>query len=254
MRKWIVFLSSCALVAVFGGNAAAQSEKKEEPATYLYATYFVCDIPRQWAADDLAKTVWAPINNAAIEAGKISAWGWLAHHTGGPWRRALWVAAPSIEALLDAQDDARKKSDEAAGAAMRDFGAICGTHEDYIWKKLGGTALDRSRGKAAFSVYMECEMSGEERADEIVSKVLGPVYDRYVKEGKLVSWSWFSHIVGGEWRRLATMSAPDHKALLKARAALLDELSTKYKKEMDEFGAICGSHRDYMWDITEEKP
>jgi len=34
----------------------------------------------------------------------VSAWGWLAHHTGGKWRRGLYRTAPTIDGLLDSGD------------------------------------------------------------------------------------------------------------------------------------------------------
>ena len=44
------------------------------------------------------------------------------------------------------------------------------------------------------------------------------------------------------------MSASDHKALLKARGELLDEMYADENKAGEEFTEICGSHTDYMWD------
>ncbi len=82
-------------------------------------------------------------------------------------------------------------------------------------RNLGTAAITQQRGSAGFSVYLKCDINGEDRADELVKKVLAPVYDRHVGEGQLTSWNWLKHNVGGEYRRLLIMSAADHKTLMK---------------------------------------
>ena len=43
------------------------------------------------------------------------------------------------------------------------------------------------------ATYFECDMTREARADTLVMEVFGPVYDRYLSEGKLISWGWLAH-------------------------------------------------------------
>lgn len=252
MFKSTVSLLALAAIAALPTAAVAQEEKP--PETYIYATYFDCDVSMQWRADEIAKSVRAPIYDAAVEDGTITAWGWLSHHTGGKWRRAVYMAAPSIPALLDAQDKLGEKITEKSGPGAGEFGRICGSHVDYVWKREAGSPPNQARGGAGFSVYMVCDMAREDRADELVSTVLAPVYDRYVSDGKLVSWGWNTHVIGGKVRRLAVTTAKDHKALLAARSAILGELVEKHGEAMKEFSSICSSHQDYMWDITLETP
>ncbi len=253
IRRWMGW-GAVALVALAPGIAAAQAEKKADPDRYVYATYFKCDPSREWAVDEVAKSVWGPIYDEAVKNGQLNAWGWLAHHTGGPWRRLVYLMAPSIEGLFAAQESLLKAVNDKNSPAARDFGAICSSHDDYIWKRVAGSPPDQNRGQVGFSVYMDCAMAKEERADAIVKASIAPVYDKYVKEGKLVSWGWFSHVVGGEWRRLATMSAKDLKSLMAARGAILDELMNARKIEMEEFSSICDTHQDYIWTIQKETP
>ena len=96
--------------------------------------------------------------------------------------------------------------------------------------------------------------TGEELADEIFAKDFGPVFDKYVAEGKLTSWGRSSHWVGGKYRRLQTMTVANHKALLNARAELIEEMYSEDNKPGIEFNQICGSHSDYMWNIKNETP
>ena len=250
MRKSILFALLVCLALAPAVNAQGE---EEEAKPYFYATYFTCDVNGQWRVDEIAETLYAPIYDAAVEDGTISGWGWLSHHTGGTWRRALYHVAPSPEALLDALDAIGEKIDEKNEPASREFGRICNSHDDYIWQDVISHSWEE-RGEAGFSVYMVCDMAREERADEIVEEPLSKVYNKPGGEGKLTTWGWARHIVGGQWRRIATMTAADHKTLLKIRGQIFEEVRSKHKDAADEFNEICSSHQDYMWDIELEKP
>lgn len=228
----------------------AQDEKPAD--NYIYATYFYCDTARQEQADELFKKNSAPFYDAAVADGTISGWGWLVHHTGGKWRRIQYHAAPTLEALLAAQDNIEQRA-EAAGVGDDGFSEICSAHDDYIWKSEAGNTMQVKRGKAGLSVYEVCDMAREERADEIVKKVFAPVLDKAVADGKLTSWGWSSHVVGGKYRRLSTMTAKDFPGLLKAREEIIEAVyGDGDNAEANEYSQICGSHSDYLWEIAHE--
>ena len=160
------------------GSALGQDEEAEAES-YVYATYFICDVSRQEQADEIVKTKNAPVYNAAVENGTITGWGWLAHHTGGKWRRIQYHSASSMEALFAAQNKIQSAMEEA-GVDNSEFGSICNMHEDYVWKGVagsGGNLLATSRGKFGLSDYHICKMSKESDADELVKNVFAPVYN-----------------------------------------------------------------------------
>ena len=98
-------------------------------------------------------------------------------------------------------------------------------------------------------------MSNEDRADELVREVFAPVYARHVDNGGLATWNWFKHNVGGDFRRILTMTAADHKTLMKTRAAILAEFDDRRtERALKEFNKICHSHHDYLWDIMAQSP
>lgn len=247
IRNTIVILG----LAAVAGSALAQEE--EAATSFTYATYFYCDAAGQGRVDEIVKTQDAPVYDQMVKDGVITGWGWLAHHTGGKWRRILYYQAPTVDALLDAQDDMDKRFAALGDADNAEFGKICRTHDDYIWQAESGSS-GKGRGEAGFSVYYGCNQSKEERADEIMAKDFAPLLDKYVAEGKFMSWGWSSHWVGGEFRRLQTMTAKDHKSLLKARGELIDEMYAEGSAAGAEFSEICGSHVDYMWNIQLETP
>jgi hypothetical protein len=251
MQKKII-TAACALgLAAVAGHLPAQ--EAEEPTMFTYATYYYCDVTGQDRVDEIMQKENVPVMDQMVKDGVISAWGWLAHHTGGKWRRIQYYQAPGVSALLDAQAEMTKRLDAAGGDGDDEFGKICNAHEDYIWEVKSGSSGE-GRGDAGFSVYYNCDQSKEDRADELVANNFAPIFDRYVKEGKLTSWGWSSHWVGGHFRRLQTMTAANHKDLLKARDALVDEMYAEDSKAGAEFSEICGSHVDYMWDIQLETP
>ncbi len=245
-----ILLQTCACL-LFGSAALAEDKPAER---YTYVTYSVCDLTKQERADEIFAQVQKPIYDAAVADGTIASWGWLAHHTGGNWRRALYFGSSSVQGLLDAQEKIGDLVDAAAKKAKLsdEFGKICNSHDDYIWHTLAGNIGTVARGSAAFSVYSVCDQTREEQADALMTQVFAPVYDKLVADGKLMSWGYNEHIVGGDYRRLFTYSAKDTKSLLEARGEIIQSLDDNPLG--DTLTDICGPHADYMWEITSQNP
>lgn len=237
-----------ASIACLSSLALAQGEQD----TYIYTTYHYCDFAGQDQADEIVDSAYKPIYDAAVKDGTIGGWGWLAHHTGGKWRRAQYHSAGSVEAVLAAQEGFTEKLYESG--AMDKFGTICSTHDDYIWRGVagsGGDILATDRGKVGLSAYFVCD-SREAAADEIVKTVMAPLYDAHIAEGALTSWGWAEHIIGGKYRRLATMTAADWSSLFAARESIIEALADS--ELGSQFSDICDSHADYLWEIQYENP
>ena len=248
MRKLVkgaVLLQGCLLLAVAG---AASAEDKA-PEAFVYGTYFVCDVTQQERSDQIFKDLYQSSYDAAVADGSISGYGLYSHETGGRWRRAMFSVAPSIQALLDSQkkmDDQLDVTHNAKNKKLDDeYGRICNTHDDYIWRRVGGNVGTTAPGNAVFSTYYVCD-SREDQADAIVMQVYAPAYDKLVAEGKLKSWGWLEHVVGGEYRRLATMTATDVKTLMEVRASIIESQDNALG---DAFTNVCSSHTDYIWEV-----
>lgn len=241
---------------VLGSHAIAQEQETE--ILYAYATYFVCSPDGESRADEIIISSFKPNYDAAVEHGDISSWSWLQHFVGGYWRRVLVVTANNMDSLLDASGALGEIIEDQTPEAGRAFSGICSSHEDYIWQSVPGVSTGVTaggRGEVGFTVYMECDMNREERADELVRDVFGPIYDRHVGEGKLMTWNWLAHNVGGDYRRILTMTSSDHKTLMRTRAAILDDFDDRRtERAREEFNDICFKHSDYMWDILAQSP
>lgn len=229
------------------GFAFAQEE--DAPKGVTYATYMHCDTTKEAEMDAQVASFEVPIMDQLVEDGVMTAWGWMRHHTGGEWRRIRWFGADSVQGALDALD-AMGAAMEAAGEGQDEApSGACPHHEDYIWQVESSSSPDTStRGKVGMSVYYSCKISDEARADEIFDELFAPVLNEYVEDGKLSSWGWQSHIIGGWFRRLQTITADDYATLLSARQEALDTVYAEGSELGAEFAEICGPHHDYLWD------
>jgi hypothetical protein len=234
---------------LFGMTASAQDKPAE---TYIYGNYSVCDLDKQDRADEIYAQVEKPILDAAVTSGMIKGYGHYAHHTGGRWRRLQYFSASSVEDLLTSQKKLGDQS-EAANKKLGDEAAgICNAHDDYIWRRVAGTSGSTSPGGFVFSTYYVCDSSREDQADALVQQVMAPIYDKMVAEGKLKSWGWLEHIVGGQYRRVDTIGAADLGSLMAARGALIEAFEDNAAG--DAFTSICGSHTDYIWEVKHSNP
>lgn len=247
MHKSISGIAALALAGGLSTTALAQDEPAE---SYVYATYSVCDLARQDRADAIVDRIVKPVYDAAVADGTITGWGWLAHHTGGKWRRINFHVAPTMEAALAAGAKINPQIDARDKKASDEFAAICSSHDDYVWRRVAGTTGTTSRGKFGFSVYLVCDSTREAQADAIVKSLIAPIQDKLVADGKLTNWGWHEHMIGGQYRRLATTGAVDLNSLMEARAALFEALEDE--PLADALYEICDSHQDYIWEIRHQ--
>ena len=209
-----VTLFTCALILTPVIGAAQQDTA---PQAFVYATYFQCDPAEESRADEIVQRNYKPYYDAAVEGGDIASWSWLSHFVGGKWRRVLVLTTSNMDDLLDASGALGEILEDATPEAGRVFTEVCDVHEDYIWSSVdgvGSATLGSERGAAGFSMYFECDPAREEQADELVQEFFAPIYDQQMESGRIVSWAWLQHNVGGDWRRLLTTTASDHKTMM----------------------------------------
>lgn len=244
-----VFLLIATLVLT-AGTAFAQDDKA--PERFTYATYLYCDASNESLADDYVKETEKPVMDQLVDDGAFLGWGWIRHHTGGKWRRIRYFQTDSINSALAGLDKMGEAFEEAGAGDDEGVGVSCKSHDDYIWQVKAGTT-GTERGNVGLSVYFNCKITEEDRADEIVANDFAPIYDKLVEDGKITSWGWQSHVVGGWFRRLFTMTAADYGALMDSRGEALAAQYGEDNAAGAEFAGICGNHHDYLWDIVHEK-
>lgn len=247
--KKIIAIAVASTLTAFTFACVAQEEEEEGPRAFTYATYFYCPGGALSRADEIIAND-AERWDGFVEDGTISAWGYLSHHTGGRWQRIFYYQAETMDALLDAYAALGEDADEEAN---REFGQICNAHDDYIWQVENGSQGE-GRGEVGISVYHVCDMLREDRVDEIVDEHMAPIYNGFVEDGKITSWGWSSHVVGGKYRKLQTMTGADMKTLMAARGEAIQAMYGDGTGPGAEFTEICHSHSDYLWNITNETP
>ncbi len=228
-----------------GGIAVAQEE--EESKGFTYATYLYCDTNKEGEMDKIVAEFEKPVMDKLVEDGVVGDWGWMRHHTGGQWRRIRWFSADSVPAAVAGVEAFGVAMDAAAEAADIPTTDACPHHDDYIWA-VESSSDTEDRGPASMSVYYSCKITDEARADEIYDDLFAPVLNQAIEDGKLVSWGWQSHVIGGWFRRLQTITAADYETLLTTRQEVLDAVYAEDSELGAEFAEICGPHHDYLWD------
>lgn len=245
----------CALALPALAPATAPAQEAAEPV--VYASYLECDPAALSRVDSLVTTFWGPIWDRHVSAGHATAWGWLAHHTGGTWDRVFYFVSPDVNNALDAVEGAN--ADAAANARLaRESAAACPVHEDYIWQRIAGSQpagqLATTRPAAGFSIYYECDPAREQLADYLATTAFAPALDRLVQSGDVTSWSWMQHLVGGKYRRILVTDGRDAKTLIAAIGKLVTDLRADQPDALRAFNDICDSHQDNVWRIQVSRP
>ena len=245
---------AAALAAVLLPAAVHAQEGEPNPA--VFGAYFHCNESKESRVDEIIEVSVGPIIDRHLDAGAISGWGWYAHHTGGHWRRLLYMIGADVRSVVRARDAIIDDMLAEAMEATEELTAICPSHDDYVWELTAGSdpSLATTRGTVTMSTYMVCDFNEEDRADRIVEDVLADIYDKHVEEGTITSWGWLEHNIGGQYRRISVFDATDVDALLAARSAIFSDMFEEAPIALDRFGEICDSHTDYIWEKQITRP
>ena len=114
---------------------------------------------------------------------------------------------------------------------------------------VAATAAAQSAAPPPFimATYYRCDYVKQTKADTLYKKVMVPALENQIKAGHLTAYGFSSHRIGGEYRRLETMTAPTLAHLIAAQEGVIAELDKTNPKGAAEFDAICGTHTDYIW-------
>ena len=244
-----------ATIVIFGlACTACVAQDDDGPAGFSYVTYHYCDVATQGDMDTIIEATEKAVFDKWVEDGKLIAWGYLSHSTGGRWRRAQYHVSPTLDDALNNQQAIFNEiySDNDAGGQARS--EACEAHDDYLWALQQGSPADTDRGDVSYSSYYVCDINGQDRADEIWAEANAPYLNQLQEEGKIASWGWQSHIIGGRYRRLQTITGVDYASVVQANAGLAQFSDDNHPELGEEFNDICGSHTDYLWDIVHEAP
>ena len=243
INKYIAIVS----IGLFSAGCMAQED--EAPASFVYGTYYYCDVATQDDMDEIVAANEAPVFDKWVEEGKMTAWGYYKHYMGGRWRRLQFHVAPSIEEALSNQNAIFNEiyaDNPEAGQARSE---ACYGHDDYIWANGQGSGPPETAPAVSLSTYHVCTLTGQQRADEIFAEVYAPKLNELVENGDISGWVWNEHRLGGRYRRLAVITGADHASVVAANGQVIQNGFENHSELAEEFSSICGSHTDYLWDI-----
>jgi hypothetical protein len=246
MKKLCFTFIAVAVVSLLA-PVAAHAQDDETPI--IFGIYYRCNQAQESRADEIYNEIVAPVAQKHVDLGHLTGTLWLEHDQGGPWRRLWAITGTDLNQMMDMRAAMVQELTTNHPAEMNELQAACPSHDDYIWIGVVNSpaATPDTLGGAALSAYHSCDMSREPRADEIFSELVAPLYQKHMDMGHLASWGYYSHRVGGIYRRLETMSGADHKTLLAMQNAIYEEAGEIDAVAMAEFRSICSWHSDYMW-------
>jgi hypothetical protein len=166
---------------------------------------------------------------------------------GAVFRRLESWTAPSLEKLITAQDAFQADMDKTNPKAAAEFDAICGSHDDYIWNRVAGSAPNPGAAPAAsafsYSRYYGC--SEENTADMVMETVYAEIMNKHLAAGHISSWMWLTHNFGGPIRRILNWSGPDVMSVLNAEEMISSDMGNNGM--WGTFSQACNTHSDYVW-------
>lgn len=235
------------LVLAVGFLLLAPPLAAQDDPMFVIGAYYRCSEAMEAQADEVVREFVGPVVQRHVDAGHLTGWLWNSHDLGGAWRRLLVLSGTDMNQMLEVRAQIIEELSENEEAMAR-MGQACGGHDDYIWvATTTSTTNPDVMGTASVSAYHMCERSREDRADELFAEVLAPLYQKHVDMGHLASYGFYSHRVGGVFRRLETVSGPDHATVLDMQAAVYNEAMQTNPLALQEFTQICSTHSDYLW-------
>jgi hypothetical protein len=229
---------------------------QEAPIRIVLGAYYRCDQAREARADTIIRQTFAPLLDRQVEAGRLTGWAWLSHRMGTDWRRLLVTTGTDRDAMLDARGEMIEELGQRHVTAVQELGAICPSHDDYMWTTVVNNAGSGQAAAMSLAMYFVCEIPRQELADDLFRQFVAPIFDRHVERGTIRGYAWLAHRMGGKVRRLLTMGAADTKSLLNAQDAIYEDVEREpsASRAQAEIDVICGPHDDYIWNQTIVRP
>ena len=100
-----------------------------------------------------------------------------------------------------------------------------------------------------YATYHECDLSTQGDMDDVVAQYDKPVLDKAVEDGRMATWGYYSHMTGGNWRRLQFHGAETMAEVLENQRTVFGEVYQGNPAAGAARSAACSRHDDYIWGI-----
>jgi hypothetical protein len=132
MRKLSLTLGLCLAVGLVLAHPAIAQDDGEDPPT-LRISMFQCHWDQVGAIVEELETRTVPIWDELVDEGMVMSAGTFIHAWADEWNVGIYTVAPSIQAVLDFNEEAARRYDERYPDAEDVFGPACPKHRDNFY-------------------------------------------------------------------------------------------------------------------------
>ena len=133
MSRLYTTLLALTAFAALALPAAAQAQEAEVDPPVLRLSFFMCDLTgnKGDTLEEEIETRNIPIWNALVDEGMVESFGYIFHWWADEWNVGIYTIAPTIQAILDASDEAGERMEAQYGDnATPVMDAECPHHRD----------------------------------------------------------------------------------------------------------------------------
>ena len=131
-RLFVAVIALVALAAIaVPGTALSQEAELDPPVVRL--SFFMCDFSggNGDAIQEEIETHVMPVWNALVDEGKVESYGYVFHWWADEWNLGIYTIAPSIQAIIDAEEEAGERIEAQVGEDTESaIGSACPHHRD----------------------------------------------------------------------------------------------------------------------------
>lgn len=126
------------------------------------------------------------------------------------------------------------------------IGGIAGVLVGFL--SMGCMAQDEDPAQAyVYATYHVCDLATQDQLDEVIEQYDKPVLDKAVEDEQMNAWGYYSHMTGGQWRKLQFHIAPTMEAVLENQQTIFGEIYGDNPAAGQARSAACAGHDDYIW-------
>ena len=147
-RISVAVLALVALAAVAVPGTALSQEAEQEPPV-LRLSFFMCDFSggNADAIDEEIESQVMPVWNALVDEGKVESYGYVYHWWADEWNLGIYTIAPSIQAIIDAEEEAGERIEAQVGEGTESaIGSACPHHRDGFYTMGPSTEMNQEAG------------------------------------------------------------------------------------------------------------
>ena len=141
-------LTVCAcLAAALAWPTAALAQEEDDDSPTLRISMFQCHWDQMGALMEELENRTVPIWDELVDEGMVMSAGTFVHAWADEWNLGIYTVAPSIQAVLDFNEEVARRYEERYPEAEDVFGPACPKHRDGFYVMGPRTGQDEGDGE-----------------------------------------------------------------------------------------------------------